>query len=247
MFTKSEYRFYVPMTLSVGAKVGTMEVHDNDPVIYNSERSLRFTQEQSLLTVHADGSLILKEELSTQIPFKPIQMEVLAIDYGSPQLFSLANLTIVPVTVSQVQGLRVNVATENYQIFEWEPPSYGQPLKYRLTIARGEAMHYEEELDGAANVALTKIYKKFKWIEVLRVMENAVLVAFHFATMVHSTVSNNLSTHVVLIAMLSTALLVLDVKRRVRSILKRNSPVNRNTTDYLYHRMLSYILTTFRS
>ncbi|KAK6035856.1 hypothetical protein COOONC_26639 [Cooperia oncophora] len=65
-------------------------------------------------------------------------MEVLAIDYGSPQLFTLANVTIVPVTVSPVRGLRVNVATEEYQIFEWESPSYGHPEKYRLTIARGE-------------------------------------------------------------------------------------------------------------
>ncbi|VDM58252.1 unnamed protein product [Angiostrongylus costaricensis] len=156
-FTKSEYRFYVPMTLSVGAKIGNMEVHDNDPVIYNSERSLSFTQEQPLLAVLADGALILKEELSTQAPFKPIRMGVFAIDYGSPQLFSLANLTIVPVTVSQVQGLRVNVATEDYQVFEWGAPYYGQPLKYRLTIARGEAMHYEKELDGRTNIALTKV------------------------------------------------------------------------------------------
>ncbi|RCN31041.1 hypothetical protein ANCCAN_23184 [Ancylostoma caninum] len=85
------------------------------------------------------------------------KMEVLAIDYGSPQLFNIANLTIVPVTVSQVQNLRVNVATEEYQIFEWDSPSYGHPEKYRLTIAKGESMHYEEELDGRRTVALTKV------------------------------------------------------------------------------------------
>ncbi|PIO56228.1 hypothetical protein TELCIR_22374 [Teladorsagia circumcincta] len=84
-------------------------------------------------------------------------MEVLAIDYGSPQLFTLANVTIVPVTISPVRGLKVNVATEEYQIFEWESPSYGHPEKYRLTIARGESMHYEEELDARRTVALTKV------------------------------------------------------------------------------------------
>ncbi|KIH53301.1 hypothetical protein ANCDUO_16573 [Ancylostoma duodenale] len=148
-----------------GQKLGF--VYDNDPVIYNSERSLSFTEDQPLLTVHSDGTLNLKEELSSQVAFKPIKMQastslvrlrdVLAIDYGSPQLFSIANLTIVPVTVSQVQNLRVNVATEEYQIFEWDSPSYGHPEKYRLTIAKGESMHYEEELDGRRTVALTKV------------------------------------------------------------------------------------------
>ncbi|KAL6739471.1 hypothetical protein Aduo_012918 [Ancylostoma duodenale] len=156
-FAKPEYRFYAPVTLPVGAQVGKMEVYDNDPVIYNSERSLSFTEDQPLLTVHSDGTLNLKEELSSQVAFKPIKMQVLAIDYGSPQLFSIANLTIVPVTVSQVQNLRVNVATEEYQIFEWDSPSYGHPEKYRLTIAKGESMHYEEELDGRRTVALTKV------------------------------------------------------------------------------------------
>ncbi|CAJ0601591.1 unnamed protein product [Cylicocyclus nassatus] len=156
-FTKPEYRFYAPVTLPIGAQVGKMEVHDNDPVIYNSERSLTFTEDQPLLTVHSDGTLILKEDLASQVAFKPIKMQVLAIDYGSPQLFTIANLTVVPVTVSQVQNLRVNVATEDYQIFEWYAPSYGHPEKYRLTIARGESMHYEEELDGHRTVALTKV------------------------------------------------------------------------------------------
>ncbi|KAK6028070.1 fibronectin type III domain protein [Ostertagia ostertagi] len=156
-FNKPEYHFFVPVTLTVGEQVGKMEVHDNDPVIYNSERSLSFTHEQPFFSVHSDGTLILKEELTTQIAFKPIRMEVLAIDYGSPQLFTLANVTIVPVTISPVRGLRVNVATEDYQIFEWESPSYGHPEKYRLTIARGESMHYEEELDARRTVALTKV------------------------------------------------------------------------------------------
>ena len=40
------------------------------------------------------------ENLGLQIPYRPIKMQLLAIDYGSPQLFSLANLTVTPVTVS---------------------------------------------------------------------------------------------------------------------------------------------------
>lgn len=156
-FSMPEYRFFAPITLTVGSQVGKMEVQDNDPVIYNSERSLSFTREEPLFSVQSDGALILREELAGQIAFKPIRMEVLAIDYGSPQLFSLANVTIVPVTVSPVQSLRVNVATEEYQIFEWEAPSFGHPEKYRLTIAKGESMHYEEELDARRTVALTKV------------------------------------------------------------------------------------------
>ncbi|VDL84513.1 unnamed protein product, partial [Nippostrongylus brasiliensis] len=58
---------------------------------------------------------------------------------------------------SAIQNLRVNVATEDYQIFEWEAPSYGHPDKYRLAIAKGESMHYEEELDSRRTVALTKV------------------------------------------------------------------------------------------
>ncbi|VDP53143.1 unnamed protein product [Heligmosomoides polygyrus] len=133
----------------------TVQVQDNDPVIYNSERSLSFTREEPLFSVQSDGALILREELSNILQRSSLQ--VLAIDYGSPQLFSLANVTIVPVTVSPVQALRVNVATEEYQIFEWEAPSFGHPEKYRLTIAKGESMHYEEELDARRTVALTKV------------------------------------------------------------------------------------------
>ncbi|KJH44387.1 fibronectin type III domain protein [Dictyocaulus viviparus] len=155
-FSKSHYQFFVPITLPVGGRVGEMEVHDNDPVIYNSERSLDFTRDQQLFTVHEDGSLFLKEELINQIAFKPLHMEVLAIDYGSPQLFSIANLTVIPVTVSQVERLRVNVATEDYQIFEWDAPSYGKPMGYRLSIANDEGVQYEEELDGGRTVALRK-------------------------------------------------------------------------------------------
>ncbi|WKY07905.1 hypothetical protein Q1695_007418 [Nippostrongylus brasiliensis] len=156
-FSKPEYQFFAPVTLPVGAQIGKMEVHDNDPVIYNSERRLSFTHDQAYFSLESDGTVLLKEELGTLTAFKPIRMEVLAIDYGSPQLFTLANVTIVPVTVSPIQNLRVNVATEDYQIFEWEAPSYGHPDKYRLAIAKGESMHYEEELDSRRTVALTKV------------------------------------------------------------------------------------------
>lgn len=57
-------------------KMERFQVFDNDPVIYNSERSLSFTEDQALLTVHSDGTLNLKEELSSKIAFKPIKMQV---------------------------------------------------------------------------------------------------------------------------------------------------------------------------
>ncbi|VDL78957.1 unnamed protein product [Nippostrongylus brasiliensis] len=132
-------------------------LHFRVHVTHRNHHPPTFTHDQAYFSLESDGTVLLKEELGTLTAFKPIRMEVLAIDYGSPQLFTLANVTIVPVTVSPIQNLRVNVATEDYQIFEWEAPSYGHPDKYRLAIAKGESMHYEEELDSRRTVALTKV------------------------------------------------------------------------------------------
>lgn len=114
------------------------------------------------------------ENLGLQIPYRPIKMQLLAIDYGSPQLFSLANLTITPVTVSgrtqcmmiilfiffyflEVKNVRVNVATEEYQIFEWDVPLHGIADKFRLAIRKGDSLIYEEEVDGRKTIAMTKM------------------------------------------------------------------------------------------
>ncbi|PAV79973.1 hypothetical protein WR25_15595 [Diploscapter pachys] len=157
LFRNSEMHFYVPVVAPVGSTVAHIEVTDNDPVIYNSEKTLSFTKEQKLFRILPDGSLILMENLGLQIPYRPIKMQLLAIDYGSPQLFSLANLTVTPVTVSEVKNVRVNVATEEYQIFEWDVPLHGIADKFRLAIRKGDSLIYEEEVDGRKTIAMTKM------------------------------------------------------------------------------------------
>lgn len=69
-------------------------------MIYNSERQLSFTETQKFFSIAADGRITLLQEMVDAIPYKPMRMQVLAIDYGSPQLHTLANVTIVPVTIS---------------------------------------------------------------------------------------------------------------------------------------------------
>lgn len=156
-FSKNSFKFHVPTTLPIGSVITTLEVKDQDPVIYNSERRLAFTKDEPLVDILQDGTLKLKSDLSILTPYTPQRMQILAIDYGSPQLFTIANITLIPVTVSMVRELHVNVATEEYQIFEWEHPQYGTVDKYRLGIRRDDQVVYEEELEAAKTLALTKV------------------------------------------------------------------------------------------
>ncbi|CAI5449055.1 unnamed protein product [Caenorhabditis angaria] len=160
-FQKPFYLFYVPLNLQIGGIVGKIEVFDLDPVIYNSDFNLEFTNNPNneYVNIEKDGTLKLAKDVSIIHPYTPIRLELLAIDFGSPQMYSRVNVTLLPVTVSAVRNPRVNVATEEYQIFEWEPPEYGQVHKYRLSIKKEdqEQTIYEEELEATRNVALTKI------------------------------------------------------------------------------------------
>ncbi|CAJ0953233.1 unnamed protein product, partial [Mesorhabditis belari] len=155
----NDFTFYVPIDIRKEelGEIATLQVEDVDTVIYNSQRMLRFTKDQSLFTIESDGRLRLKSTLTSQQPYKPIHFEVLAIDFGSPQLHTIANVTVIPVTVSRVENLKVNVATDDYQIFEWDKPKYGVATKYRLTIRKGESILYEEEMDSKHTSALTKV------------------------------------------------------------------------------------------
>ncbi|CAD6198121.1 unnamed protein product [Caenorhabditis auriculariae] len=157
-FGKPSYHFHVPITLTVGSTIAKLEVTDHDPVIYNSERSLAFTKDEPLFGIEQDGSIIVKKPLSSQLAYVALRTQVLAIDYGSPQLFTIANVSLTPVTVSEVRDARVNVARSEYQIFEWDVPGYGRADKFRLTVRRHlNQTVYEEEVDGTRTVALTKM------------------------------------------------------------------------------------------
>lgn len=167
-FIKTSFKLHVPMSLPIGSVITKLEVRDQDPVIYNSERRLSFTKDEPLVEILQDGTLKLKADLSTLIPYTPQRMQILAIDYGSPQLFTIANLTLIPVTISMVRELHVNVATEEYQIFEWEHPEYGKVDKYRLSVRKDEQVVYEEELESTKTLALTKVIflRKFPYSQV---------------------------------------------------------------------------------
>ena len=56
-----------------------------------------------------------------------------------------------------MKNARVNVATEEYQIFEWDAPLHGVADKFRLAIRKGDNLIYEEEIDGRKTIAMTKI------------------------------------------------------------------------------------------
>ncbi|CAB3409212.1 unnamed protein product [Caenorhabditis bovis] len=157
VFSKPFYNIYVPISLPIGATIARLSVSDNDSVIYNAERRLAFTKEQKLLEIAQDGAIRLKSNLASLTAYTPIRLQVLAIDYGSPQMFTIANLTIIPVTVSAVRNAHVNIATDSYQIFEWDAPEYGKADKFRLSIRRDAQTIYEEELESMKTMVLTKI------------------------------------------------------------------------------------------
>ncbi|GMR47342.1 hypothetical protein PMAYCL1PPCAC_17537 [Pristionchus mayeri] len=160
-FKKDSLEINVPLGSPVGALLTQLEVTDHDAVIYNSQRTLSFKDTKSigdsLFSISNDGSITLKTSIPASEAYKKIQMQVVAVDYGSPQRYSETNITIVPVTVSQVRHLKMNVASGRYQIFEWEPPEYGIPDKYRLVIRREEHTLVDEEVDAKATRALTRV------------------------------------------------------------------------------------------
>lgn len=104
--------------------------------------------------------------------YKQYTIRVLAVDFGSPQLFSICNVTIVPVSTSRKfnyfknykinlysapQNVRVNVANTEYQIFEWDSPSFGIPEKYKLIIRQNNLILYTQEIEQNENIALSRV------------------------------------------------------------------------------------------
>ncbi|KAI3411894.1 hypothetical protein GPALN_001955 [Globodera pallida] len=178
-FSSSDYRFFAPTNLAIGAEIGRVPIQDQDPIIYNSQVQLsvvrasgpsgKMPTEQKAgglsdewhWEVLRNGSIRVKKPLSDLRLFRPhqVQFRLLAVDFGSPQLFSLANVTIVPVSVSQPRNLRVNVANWRYQIFEWELPSTGVPERFRLTLRRkGELVPlHEQEMEPTEAITMSRV------------------------------------------------------------------------------------------
>ncbi|KAI6197239.1 hypothetical protein M3Y94_01201000 [Aphelenchoides besseyi] len=161
-FSEDHYKFYAPVTLGHGLEVGVVKVLDSDPIIYNSQFQLNLVPFTTGSTTHShwaifkNGSLNVRNPMTDLPLYKPVDFKVVAYDFGSPQLFSIAKISVIPVSVSPPKNLRVNVANEDYQIFEWDTPSYGVPEKIRVEIARnGEILHMLE-VDGEETVAMSK-------------------------------------------------------------------------------------------
>ena len=100
-FSKDSYAFYVPAGLKPGYEVGKLHITDNDPIIYNSQIGLSILGDQNHWIADKNGSIMVKKSMTDLELYKPVNLQLLAVDYGSPQLFSLVNVTIVPVSVSR--------------------------------------------------------------------------------------------------------------------------------------------------
>lgn len=127
-FSAENYQFYAPISISAGSELGRLIVLDHDPIIYNSQIQLtilpfedsinpsllrqqqqyRFgffgtTSEASsgYWQIYRNGSIIVQKSLTDLKLYAEYRMRILAVDFGSPQLFSIANVTILPVSVSR--------------------------------------------------------------------------------------------------------------------------------------------------
>ncbi|TMS39411.1 hypothetical protein L596_005938 [Steinernema carpocapsae] len=156
-FSLEEYHFYAPVSLPIGAEVGRVVVVDHDPVVYNSQYQLVLLGKQKQFSVEKNGSVIVKAPLNGLPLYRSTRLRLLAIDFGSPQLFSSVNLTITPVTVSEMKEIRVNVANSKYQIYEWDGPDYGIADRVRITVQRQGNVIYEKEVDGHQNIHMAQM------------------------------------------------------------------------------------------
>lgn len=100
-FSREFYHFYAPATLGVGAEVGKIHVVDSDPIIYNSQLQLSVLGDEQHWAVFKNGSVNVRQSMKDLKLYQPYSVRVIAVDFGSPQLFSMTNITIVPVSVSR--------------------------------------------------------------------------------------------------------------------------------------------------
>lgn len=100
-FSREHYHFYAAATLGVGSEVGRIHVVDSDPIIYNSQMQLSVLGEEQHWAVFKNGSVNVQRPMNDLKLYQPYSFRVLAIDFGSPQLFSMTNITLVPVSVSR--------------------------------------------------------------------------------------------------------------------------------------------------
>ncbi|KAL3114939.1 hypothetical protein niasHT_011375 [Heterodera trifolii] len=175
-FSSADYRFFAPVTLPIGAEIGQVQIQDQDPIIYNSQVQLSVVRSSASYgkmpteqrargsdgwhwEVLRNGSIRVRKSLNDLRLFRPHQIRLLAADFGSPQLFSFANVSIVPVSVSQPRNLRINLANWRYQIFEWELPSVGVAERFRLALRRkGELVPlHEQQMEPTETITMSRV------------------------------------------------------------------------------------------
>uniref|UniRef100_A0A0N4ZBM2 CA domain-containing protein n=1 Tax=Parastrongyloides trichosuri TaxID=131310 RepID=A0A0N4ZBM2_PARTI len=158
-FSQKDYEFYVPISMPIDTVIEQFNVVDHDPIIYNSQISLSIlpSKYKDYFDVSKNGTFKVAKNLDSLEIHKPFIIQVLAIDYGSPQLFSITNVTIIPVTVSQPINVRVNYANSHYQIFEWDFPTYGTAEEFIIYITHKNISIQEKVVTGTTSRALFKL------------------------------------------------------------------------------------------
>ncbi|CEF59330.1 Cadherin domain and Fibronectin, type III domain and Immunoglobulin-like fold domain and Cadherin-like domain-containing protein [Strongyloides ratti] len=158
-FSQKNYEFYVPLTMPVGSVIEQINVVDHDPIIYNSQISLSIlpSKYKEYFDITKNGTFIVNKPLNNLQIHKLFTLQIIAMDYGSPQLFSTAKITIIPVTVSQPINIRVNYANSLYQIFEWDFPMYGTPTEFEVEVSYKNITLQKKNVSGTRTKTLFKL------------------------------------------------------------------------------------------
>ncbi|KAG7157962.1 Delta-like protein D-like [Homarus americanus] len=88
----------------------------------------------------------------------PLQLLVGVVDAGSPQRYSLANLTIYVRNISAPRGVKVVHTTESTLKVCWSPPTHGRPQGYVLTYT--PSLAHSNYGQGSLNLSISQLRSK---------------------------------------------------------------------------------------
>ncbi|XP_042241902.1 uncharacterized protein LOC121879364 [Homarus americanus] len=159
----------------VGSKVGaplvSVEGADDDAVHYN--RRLRYFLADPNVHFYLDpflepprwspvavdqdsGGVSVSGDL--RLNTSPLQLLVGVVDAGSPQRYSLANLTIYVRNISAPRGVKVVHTTESTLKVCWSPPTHGRPQGYVLTYT--PSLAHSNYGQGSLNLSISQLRSK---------------------------------------------------------------------------------------
>uniref|UniRef100_A0A915ER50 GPS domain-containing protein n=1 Tax=Ditylenchus dipsaci TaxID=166011 RepID=A0A915ER50_9BILA len=176
-FLTDTYHFYAPASLKLNTEVGRVHVVDHDPIIYNSRIHITVVKAPPSGSISAlRGGLSSRGGQSSDeidahwklnyggqnddrfATLQTLHSQAASRRFWITSAISTVNVTIVPVSVSQPHNLRVNVANLEYQIFEWDSPTFGIPEKYRLSISKAGKVLYTQDVDAGENIVMSKMH-----------------------------------------------------------------------------------------